>query len=272
MPLLLVAFLGLVAATAATATNTWTDRAGDSGTAPDITSVQVSNSDDRATVTFLISAHLQPNTGIGTIVNPVEGGHELDQPRSIVVAMNAGGGVSTTVYDYYSHEVLGGIPVDTAVSTDIVRFSFPAQALGIHDALAFIVRSYDQTTGNHDQAPDGSGAFYYFFSTPAPPVATKPVIAKATTVPAVALAGKRFTVSFKITRSDTGEVLREGRLMACDPTVAGRLLRHTEGWDPPTVRVSFVIPKSAKGNQLQVRVTITLDGQSATRVATRRIR
>ena len=38
------------------------------------------------------------------------------------------------------------------------------------------------------------------------PLVAKPVIGQPITVPAHPLAGKRFTVSFKVTRSDTGKI------------------------------------------------------------------
>ena len=271
MLLLLVAALGLVAASTATATNTWSDSAGDSGTAPDITSVQISNTDDGTVVTFLVTARLRPGTLVGAIVDPIEGGTEINKPRYVVIAMEPGGSVATTTYDYYSRQVLSGVPVETAASAETVRFSFPALALGIHDAFAFRVRSGDTATGNADNVPDFSGALSYFFSKPAPPVVAKPVIAKPTTVPKVALAGKRFTVSFKLTRSDTGEPLTAGT-MVCEPSVGGKLLRHDEVFEAATARVSLVIPKSAKGKQLKVQVRITLGERSATRVATFRVR
>jgi len=131
-------------------------------------------------------------------------------------------------------------------------------------------RSSDTVSFNTDEVPNFSGALAYFFSKPAPPVVAKPVIVKPTTAPKVALAGKRFTVSFKLTRSDTGEPLTAGT-MVCDPSVGGKVLKHEEAFVASTARVSFVIPKSAKGKRLKVRVTITLGERSATRVATFRV-
>jgi hypothetical protein len=271
MLLALVGVVVLVAVPAATATNTWSDPAGDSGTAPDITSVQISNSDDGALVAFLVTAPLRPGSWVGAIVDPVEGGAAVNHPRYVVIAMGSDRSVVTTVYDYYSRQVLGGIPLETTVSAEAVQFSFPAPALAIHDAFTFRVRSGDAAGGRIDEVPDFSGALSYFFSKPAPPVVPKPVIAKPTTIPAVARAGKRFTVSFKLTRSDTREALTEGT-MVCEPSIAGKVLRHAEFYVASTARVSFVIPRSAKGKLLKVKVTVTLGERSATRVATFRIR
>lgn len=97
----------------------------------------------------------------------------------------------------------------------------------------------------------------------------KPVIGPPLTVPAQAVAGKRFAVSFKVTRSDTGTPLTSGT-MICDPSVTGKVIPHAESFRGGTARLSFVIPASAKG-MLKVKVTIKAAGQSATKVASFRI-
>lgn len=101
--------------------------------------------------------------------------------------------------------------------------------------------------------------------TPVGPV--KPVIGKPVTVPARPQAGKRLTVSFEVTRSDSGTALTRGKLI-CDPSVAGKVIRHAESFKAGTARLAFVVPTTAAGRLLKVKVTIKTGGQSATRVAT----
>ncbi len=98
----------------------------------------------------------------------------------------------------------------------------------------------------------------------------KPVIGQPVTVPAQPLAGKRFTVAFKVTRSDTGAALTSGE-MICDPSVFGKVIRHAESFGNGTARLSFVIPAKAAGKVLKVKLTIRSGHQSATRVSTFRI-
>jgi Calx-beta domain len=95
----------------------------------------------------------------------------------------------------------------------------------------------------------------------------KPVIGKPVMSPALAQAGKRFVVTFKVTRSDTGKALTAGR-MICDPSVAGKVIAHAESFRGGAARLSFVIPRTAQGKLLTVKVTIKAGTQSATRVAT----
>jgi hypothetical protein len=92
------------------------------------------------------------------------------------------------------------------------------------------------------------------------------VIGKAVTVPAAPLAGKPFTVSFKVTRSDTKRPLTSGK-MICDPSVAGKVVKHSESFRGGTARLSFVVPANAGRKTLKVKVTIKGAGGSATKVA-----
>jgi hypothetical protein len=91
----------------------------------------------------------------------------------------------------------------------------------------------------------------------------KPVIAKPIAAPAQPVAGKRFTVTHKVTRSDTGKPLTTGR-MVCDPSAAGKLVPHAESFKGGTARLSLVVPQSAKA--LKVKLTIRTPGQSTTRI------
>ncbi len=91
----------------------------------------------------------------------------------------------------------------------------------------------------------------------------RPVIGKAVTTPAKAVAGKRFAVSIRVTRSDTGRPLTQGT-MACNPTVGGKLIAHTDSFRGGVARLAFVVPATAK--QVRIALTIKLGVQSASRV------
>ena len=93
----------------------------------------------------------------------------------------------------------------------------------------------------------------------------KPVIGKPSATPKQPVAGKRFTVSFPVTRGDTGTPLTRGR-MTCDPSVGGRVLRHAESFAGGRARLALVVPTDAAGKLLKVKVTIEA-GRSTTRVA-----
>lgn len=94
----------------------------------------------------------------------------------------------------------------------------------------------------------------------------KPVIGAPMIVPATPAAGRRLTVAFPVRRSDTGRPLQSGR-MICDPSVAGKVIQHVESFKAGTAKLSFVVPKSAAGKVLRVKVTIRLGTAAATRIA-----
>jgi hypothetical protein len=98
----------------------------------------------------------------------------------------------------------------------------------------------------------------------------RPVIAKPTTVPASPLAGKPFSVSYKVTRSDTGAPLVRGT-MVCDPSIGGTVVKHVESFKAGIARLALVVPMAAADKQLKVRLTIRSGTLSTTRVTTFRV-
>jgi hypothetical protein len=97
------------------------------------------------------------------------------------------------------------------------------------------------------------------------------VIGAPTTIPKEAVAGRPFIVTFPVKRNDNGAALKTGR-MICDPSVAGTVIRHNERFKNGEARLAFVIPASAKGKLLKLRVTIKVGTSSSTRLATFRVK
>ncbi len=109
---------------------------------------------------------------------------------------------------------------------------------------------------------------------PTPPPAVvkpKPVFGKPLALPARPVAGQRFTFTLAVKRSDTGTPLRAGRMLA-DPSVAGKPIKHVESFKAGKARLSFVVPKTAKGKQLKIKIKIITPGQTTTRVFTYKVR
>ena len=99
-----------------------------------------------------------------------------------------------------------------------------------------------------------------------PTPVVRPVIGQPVTLPAQPVPGQRFAATFKVTRSDTGRPLTAGKML-CDPSVAGEMIGHTDSFTGGVARLAFVVPISAQGKQLKVKLTIKLGAQSATRIA-----
>lgn len=101
-------------------------------------------------------------------------------------------------------------------------------------------------------------------TTPAPVIL--PVIGSATIAPG-ATAGKRVTITFPVTQSDTGGPLSVATIVGTS-TVGGKLVTNTALFANGTGTLTLLIPKKAAGNKLRVSVTVTANGQSATKGAT----
>jgi hypothetical protein len=97
--------------------------------------------------------------------------------------------------------------------------------------------------------------------TPMASTAGKPVIGKPVAVPAKAMPGQRFTVTYKVTNAT-------GAKMVCNPTVAGKLVAHTDSLRAGVARLSLIVPAIASGKVLSVRLAVTASGGSATKVST----
>lgn len=93
----------------------------------------------------------------------------------------------------------------------------------------------------------------------------KPVIGKPATQPATLLAGKKATITYKVTSSDTGAPLGAGT-MRSELSSAGKPVAHTDSFARGTAKVSFVVPSSAKA--VKVKLTIRSQGQSASATST----
>jgi len=105
----------------------------------------------------------------------------------------------------------------------------------------------------------------------APPAVVRAVFGKPLAQPRAPLAGKRFTFTLAVNRSGTGTPLKTGRMVA-DPTVAGKPVKHVESFTGGKARLSLVVPRTAKGKLLKIKITITTSGQTATRTVTYKVR
>jgi hypothetical protein len=99
--------------------------------------------------------------------------------------------------------------------------------------------------------------------------AVKPVIGKAVSTPAQAVAGQPLAVSVKVRRSDTGASLARA-LTVCRPTAAAKAVAHTQSFRAGLARCSFTVPLSA--TSVRVAFTVTSAGQRATKSFTFAVR
>jgi hypothetical protein len=105
----------------------------------------------------------------------------------------------------------------------------------------------------------------------APASSPRPLLGKPVTSPAAPIAGKSFTFTLGVIRSDTRAPLSSGRL-ECDSTVLGRPVAHVESFKSGRVRLSLRLPATARGKQLVVKVQVASSGRTALGIYTYTVR
>jgi hypothetical protein len=221
------------------ATKAFTDPAGDADVGPDIRAISIG--DSGGIVTFKLDApgmKITDGSGVKATFLFVD----LDTNRdgkhdyALIVGNDAEGFSSSTD--------LGG-----ATSFDLYT-----RAGTIAD---------DGSVAGSDDAPDG-GAWSYGLTS------VKPVIGTPTTSPLGPVAGKAFSITVPVTRSDSGVKVTIGT-MTSDLRVGTQTLAHTQSFKNGAAAVHVTVPTSAKGRVMTVRIAIESDGQSVTRLTSFRV-
>ena len=258
---------------------TFSDPAGDASSgAPDITKVVISGDMSTGMITFSVTATgLRPATTDG-LVRFVD--VWLDTDRNAAT----GDPMDGSEYDLYAYtdpadpglwwsvdrwngsawEQAPYAPTTMSLTSSGDNLNWTVNKTDLGGAASFTLRvaSVAVDAGNNivgrDRAPD---SFTWVYDIAGPPnsmtVFLTPVIGKPVLTPARVLAGRRVTLTFPVTRTDAAQPkpLTSGT-MACNPTVAGKVIPHTESFKNGVARLSFVIPKAAKGKTLKVKLTI----------------
>ena len=260
-------------------------------TAVDITAITVADATETGTITFTITAtgfafiptspvsdHIDIwlNTDKNTSTGRPPTGDDFELEVSRVAGHPTGWRAVS-----WNGAAMQPIPQSSAITPsfsqngDIFTWTINKADLAGTTGFAFYVEAggfdYHANPIGPDLAPN-SGTWVYDLSKPPPPPITtaplvKPLIGPPKTTPSKAAAGRPFTVSFPVTRSDTGARLTSGT-MICDPSVNGRVIKHAESFSGGTAKLSFTVPTTARGKLLKVKVTIKVANQSTTRVAT----
>ena len=282
-----------VALTSALADTPYNDPVGDAtGNAPDLTQVVVSNDTGGNLLFHVAVTNGTPESMVrlwlDTDKNYSTGDSGFDYELGLQTSADANsdgwwlGQWSTDHWaDAPQHST---VQVYDDAST-YIDFRINKSELGNTAGFSFSVESVrftaDAITG-FDASPDGfANRWTYDLTTPPPPTPTptpapapavvKPVFGVATIVPARPVAGKKAVFTLTVKRSDTGAPLTTGT-MICDPSVAGKVVKHGESFKAGKAKLTFVVPKTAKGKLLKVKVKIVNGTQSSTKVVTYRVK
>jgi hypothetical protein len=276
----------------------FTDPTGDAPGAPDVTTVSVDGDAAAQRLTFSVTAPgYEPTTADGlerevaVWIDTDQNGMTGDPDDGTDYAVIAGNGPDGSFWDVgrWSSSGWGSTPRGATAAFsrtgDVLTWTLSPADIGNPAAFRFYVMTgtwdaSDNRVGR-DLAPD-AGWWSYTLSTAPSGGGTAAPAAKTTlkvdapkTVPRVAVAGKRFTVTFdvyfekqeqatvinigtgttKTMTMITWEDVTKGK-MTCDPSVAGKVIVHAESLANGKARLSFVIPKTARGKLLKVQVRI----------------
>jgi hypothetical protein len=298
----IAAALGLVASAAAhnggraatAGSVTFTDPAGDAGTSsPDITSVTINGDPATGTITVAVTANAYLPASPDGLERDIYVFLDTDKNGSTgsisgsEYALAAQNDTTGAWWDLgrWDGSAWKSVPQSATMnftrSGDVLTWTLNAADLGGATGFAFYVAAatYDASANavGRDDAPD-SGKWTYDLSAGAPTPATTtttsaptrtltmfltPEIGKPATVPVRAVAGKRLTFSFKVNRSDDHKPLTSGKMVGAS-SVAGKVVPHAQSFSHGVARLSLVVPKSAKGKQLKVTLTITAPSYKGT--------
>jgi hypothetical protein len=269
-----------VVLSAALAEGSMSDPAGDAGDAPDITGIQVSN-DSGGTILFRVTvSNLTRSSLLALMLDTDKNFTTGDQGREYRLIWDLREGRNGGYFERWDGTKWFDTRDSTVRGTQTaagVEFSINKSDLGGASDFtlkAMTVRFVAGSATATDLAPDGLASWSYYAAPPAPlppvPVAVSPVFGSVKTVPSKPVAGKKLVFALTVNRSDTGAPLTTGTI-TCDPSVAGKVLKHTESFKNGKARLALVVPKTAKGKLLKIKVKITNAGQSATKVVTYKV-
>ena len=269
--ILSTAALALCAAQVAKADASYTDPAGDSRTAPDITAVTAAN-DAAGNLTFTVrtnqaalAADAIVDIAFDTDQNPQTGGNGVEYFFLI-----ASDGWEFVKWDGSKFVAANAPSANASYANGVATFKVSKADLGGIAKFTFWADSFQvDANGNviaEDTAPDGTAVYEYTF--------TKPLTLRAgttTTVPLKPAAGKAFAVRVRVTRGDTGGPLTTGTV-TCTVRVGTTPLRASGRVSGGVATCNMRIPKTAKGKLLKVTMKVTLQGVSTTKTFSARVR
>jgi hypothetical protein len=265
------AALALLAAQVAGAAASYTDPAGDSGTAPDITAVSAAN-DAAGALTFTVRTN-QPTLAADAILdlafdtdqNPGTGSSGVE-----FVFLISSNGWEFLRWDGSNFVTAGAASANGGYANGVATFRVNKSDLGGVEKFTFWADTFQfDANGNivaEDTSPNGTDAYDYTLSKPLTLRASK-----ATSTPARPAAGKAFIVGTRVTRGDTGAALASG-VVKCTVRVGTAPLRATGRVSNGVALCSMKLPKTAKGKLVKVTLKVTFQGVSTTSTYSARIK
>jgi hypothetical protein len=257
--------LALLVVPAASAAHTYSDPAGDSGAAPDITSVAVSH-DDGGWVSLAVTTN-QPELSPDALF---WGYIDADRNASTGLPFHglgadelflgdATGGLLAHI-DNDTLQIGFGSTLTTSYANGVFTARFNRSEIGTTDRFAFALESeLDDANGDaiaSDAAPDGPPDYEYSFV----PLAL--TVAPAVGSPKAPVSGRRFVVSTVVTRNDA-QPFTAGAV-TCTARAGKVALKPVPSVGSGAAHCAMKVPKGMAGRAL--RGTISVSAEDSTPV------
>jgi hypothetical protein len=268
---LALAAAGVITAGAGASPASFTDPAGDSGAAPDITNVAVSDNGAGSVTVAVTASTLTSGASVDVYLNTDKNG-STGSPSGSELHLEAWQDTSDAGWDIqrWGSSDWQETPQSPAEhftrSGNVYTWTFGTEDTGPITGFDFWAGGFMADAAGdltaRDEAPDG-GDWVYDLSAAAPAIV--PAIGKPLAVPSRPRAGKLLSLSFPLTRADTGAVLT-GATLAASTSIAGKPVARTVSQASGAAHVNVLLPRTAKGKVLRVALTVTLGAKTTTRV------
>jgi hypothetical protein len=259
---------------------TYTDASNDSGTAPDIRTVVVSN-DTSGNFTFRINVPqlTVPSDVVFFIAFDTDENSSTGQSGAdyLFLCDESNDTFALGRWNGSTFAPTGSSSLKVEDSSTGVTATINSSDLGGSTALRFVVISVEGSSavsGHVDLAPD-SGSWDYDMTQPA---ALKLTVA-AFAAPKTVKAGKNLVVAMAAQRSDTSELVSgdDGGTVACRATVGGKRLKLGQSGfvtvgSEPAAGCLWHIAKRFRGKTIRGSITVALNGASVTRTFVVRVK
>jgi hypothetical protein len=247
----------------------FSDPGGDANGGPDIRRVAISDAGGLLTVKLTVSK-LKVVPGGAVQVAECWAGLDTDKDGKTdyyLVVWADPAGVSWAIQDSNEKNLKQTPTMSFFSSGNVYTFKFSSTDIGGTTDFGFFASSaVKDETGkwtDSDDAPDGGRWTYSLTS-------VKPMIGAPSTSQAAPVAGKKFVMTFPVTRSDSGAKLNSGTLTSA-LTVGGVALKPVTEFRNGIAVLRFTVPAGAKGKLVAVRVGIDFAGRSTTKSTSLRV-
>ena len=285
LALALAAALVLVVSTSASARPldiqpvSFSDQVGDAGTAPDISTVSVTN--DATGTYFFDVAFATPLTTtsvvdvyLDTDLNPATGDPQSGGADVVIEDVESDQSFGFYKWDGTKWGFVSAVAIHVSGSKDLKDLKFDAGTadLGAITGFNFFVEAVDGdgSAGHFDDAPSGVAVWQYKLQQQ---VTLSLIAAKATAVKA----GGTWVLVLAAKRSDTGATLGSEGTVVCHATSGSTKLAVTAHGFVPAGSVGsvagcgFKVPKKLKHKLLHGTITVAYEGQSITKSFTTKV-